>query len=418
MQLYHIALNNLFRRKAKTMFLLLGLAIGLATMVAVYSLLEAMKAEITRQVSQFGANVVITAETGEMAFSYGGITLPEVLFDVQQLTMADVEAVESIPARRKIQAVAPKLLGVTSINGRELMVAGVHPQEEFRVKPWLRLQQTPAAAERMQMAKEDGKVMELDIYLLDLARQDPTQIVLGDRQLLLGSSAAKALEVNPGDRLNIQGTEFVVFGLLKENGTLEDEQVIMNLAAAQKLLGMPQKVTVIELAVDDPAGTEQALLADLKARLPHAKITSVRQETLRRDELLTRMARFGLTLSVLVLFTSILVVTLAISGAVRERTREIGLFRALGFRQSHVANIILLETLLISLGGGVLGYAAGMLIAHGTGPMLISGTLTVAWRLELLAGTMLLSATIGLLAGIFPARQAARLDPAEALRFI
>lgn len=130
------------------------------------------------------------------------------------------------------------------------------------------------------------------------------------------------------------------------------------------------------------------------------------------------MSRFGLTLSVLVLFTGILVVTLAISGAVRERTREIGLFRALGFRQSHVANIILLETLLISLGGGVLGYAAGMLIAHGAGPLLFAGTISVPWRLDLLAACLLLSVTIGLLAGIFPARQAARLDPAEALRLI
>jgi putative ABC transport system permease protein len=192
----------------------------------------------------------------------------------------------------------------------------------------------------------------------------------------------------------------------------------MNLAAAQELLKLPQEVTVIELAIDETRGAERALLDDLAAALPGAQITSLRQETLRRDENLTRMARFGVSISALILLAGILVAALAISGAVRERTREIGIFRALGFRQSHVARIILLESLLISIAGGIAGYAAGVLAARGAGPLLQIGTLAVPWRLDMLAAALVLSVAVGLLAGIFPARQAARLDPAEALRFI
>jgi putative ABC transport system permease protein len=418
MRLHHIAINNLRRRKARMLFVLLGLSIGMATVVAVYGLLEAMKAEMTRQAAEFGANIVITADTGEMTFSYGGITLPEVLFDVEPLTMADLAALDNIPSRPGVRVIAPKLLGVTAVGGREVIVAGVLPQEEFRVKPWLRLQEAPPQPERMQVAEENGEAIELDIYFLDLARQDPTKIVLGPRQVLLGSAVAGTLGANPGDRLTLGGREFVVFGLLEENASLEDELVIMNLAAAQDLLGRPQEVTVIELTTANPAGAEQALLAELAQALPGAQITSVRQETLRRDELLTRMARFGMTISALILLAGTLVAALAISGAVRERTREIGIFRALGFRQSHVAKIIMLEALLISLGGGMLGYAAGVLAARAAGPLLNSGTFVVPWRLDMFAATLLLSVPVGLSAGIFPARQAARLDPAEALRFI
>jgi putative ABC transport system permease protein len=418
MQLYHIALNNLRRRKARMLFVLLGLSIGMATVVAVYGLLEAMKAEMTRRASEFGANIVITASAGEMAFSYGGITLPEVMFDVEPLTMADVAAIDNIPSRPGVRVVAPKLLGVSTGGGREVIVAGVRPQEEFRVKPWLRLQEAPPRPERKQMAEEKGEAMELDIYYLDLARQDPTKTVLGPRQVLLGSAVAETLGVNSGDRLTLGGQEFTVFGLLKENGSLEDELVIMNLAAAQDLLARPQEVTVIELTTANPAAAEQALLAELSQALPGAQITSVRQETLRRDELLTRMARFGMAVSALILLAGTLVAALAISGSVRERTREIGILRALGFRQSHVAKIIMLEALLVSLGGGILGYAAGVSAARAAGPLLDSGTLAVPWQLDLLAATLLLSLAVGLSAGIFPARQAARLDPAEALRFI
>ncbi|MBT9171727.1 MAG: Macrolide export ATP-binding/permease protein MacB [Syntrophomonadaceae bacterium] len=417
MQLHHIAINNLRRRKARMLFVLLGLSIGMATVVAVYGLLEAMRAEMTRQASEFGANIVITASAGEMAFSYGGITLPEVLFDVEPLTMADVAAIDNIPSRSLVRVVAPKLLGVSTAGGREVIVAGVRPQEEFRIKPWLRLQEAPPEAERMQIA-EDGMEMELDIYYLDLARQDPTKIVLGPRQVLLGSAVAAALPANPGDRLTLGEREFVVFGLLKENASLEDELVIMNLDVAQGLLGRSQEVTVVELATANPAAAQQALLTELSQALPGAQITSVRQETLRRDELLTRMARFGLSVSVLILLAGTLVAALAISGAVRERTREIGIFRALGFRQSDVAKIIMLEALIISLGGGILGYTAGVLAARAAGPLLDTGTLAVPWRLDMLAAALLLSVVVGLSAGVFPARQAARLDPAEALRFI
>jgi putative ABC transport system permease protein len=425
MQLYHIALNNLRRRKAKMIFILLGLTIGIATVTAVYSVMEAMEAEMTRQASEFGANVVITADKGELAFSYGGITLPDVLFDVEQLTLDDVAAVGNINYRRMIRVVAPKLLGVVSANGREVIVAGVHPQEQFRAKPWLRLQEDASTAGGAPMIDDENgenigkmKEMELDVYYLDLARQDPTKIVLGERQVVAGSAAAAALAVKPGDHLNLGGEEFVVFGLLKENGSLEDEQLIMNLADAQELLGRPQEVTVIELAIDYTLGKEAELLSALTEALPHAQISSVRQELLRRDDMLTRVARFGITISVLILLVGTLVVVLSVSGAVRERTREIGIFRALGFRQSHVAKIILLEALFTSLGGGALGYMSGLILARSIGPLLISGEIYIPWRLDLFVAALSLSVVIGLLAGILPARQAARLDPAEALRFI
>ncbi|MCL5981351.1 MAG: ABC transporter permease, partial [Firmicutes bacterium] len=147
MQLYHIALNNLRRRKARMLLVLLGLTIGITTVVAVYGILEAMKAEMTRQASEFAANVVVTADTGELTFSYGGITLPEVMYDVEQLTLDDLAAIDTVPSRDMVRVVAPKLLGVTSVGDMEVIVSGVRPQEEFRVKPWLRLQDAATGAE-------------------------------------------------------------------------------------------------------------------------------------------------------------------------------------------------------------------------------------------------------------------------------
>ncbi|MBS4008941.1 MAG: ABC transporter permease [Clostridium sp.] len=429
MQLYHIALNNIRRRKAKMLFVLLGLLIGIATMVSVYGVVEAMRTEMTRQVAKFGANVIIMPDAGELTFSYGGITLPAVLFDVEQLSGEDVAAIENIPSREVIRAVAPKLLGLATAGGghpgdaegQNVVVVGVNPQQEFMVKPWLRLrseEEMYSESGNNTEGTEPAAEKEMDFAMLDLAREDLSRLVLSDEQILVGSNLAAALGVMEGDLLTLSGREFQVFAVLKDSGSAEDEQILLNLSAAQALLGRPDQVTLIEMAADYSLGSEEVLLAELQEALPNVEVTSLRQEALRRDEMITRLVRFGTSVSVLILFVGMLVVGLTMSGAVRERTREIGIFRAIGFRKADVVKIILLEGLIVSLFGGMLGYFAGMAVAYYAGPLLADMSIQVPWRLDLFGLSVLLAILISLLAGIIPARQAVKLDPAEALRFI
>jgi putative ABC transport system permease protein len=423
MQLYHIALNNLRRRKAKMFFVLLGLVIGIATMVSVYGVVESMKTEMTRQVAEFGANIVITPDAGELTFSYGGITLPDVKFDVEQLTTDDVAAIGGVASSEMLRAVAPKLLGVTTTEQQKnVIVLGGHLQQEFLVKPWLRIRQEQVPSNEGSTSEEDaadsGMEMEMNFTQLDLAREDLTQLKLNDSQVLVGSTLATTLGVEEGDSLTLSGKEFQVFAVLKESGSAEDEQILMNLGAVQLLLERPDEVSLIELAADYTLGSEEALLSQLNEALPRAEITSLRQETLRRDEMLTRLVRFGMSVSILILFVGMLVVGLTMSGAVRERTREIGVFRAIGFRKSHITKIIIMEGVIVSVLGGIIGYITGMFVARYAGPLLADMSISVPWRLDLLAVAVGLAVVIGLLASLYPARQASKLDPAEALRFI
>jgi putative ABC transport system permease protein len=417
MTLFQIAINNLRRRKSKMVFVVLGLVIGIATIVSVYNVVESMKEQMTRQMAEFGANIVITPDTGELAFSYGGITIPEVLFDVEKLTMADVDKINEISARQMVRAVAPKLLGVAHSGGRNVIVAGSDLQSEFTIKPWFRLQQ-PGEQDMGEASQVTGDAGEMDYEKLNLAREDISTLSLTDGEVLLGAAIAETVGVMPGDTLEIAGREFQVFALLEEMGSAEDNQVLMNLAVAQDILQRPGEVTVIEVSADYSLGSEATLLAQLEGALPQAEVTSLRQAALGRDEMLTRLTRFGTSVSILVLFVGMLVVTLTMSGAVRERTREIGIFRAIGFRKSHVTKIILMEGAMVSLIGGIIGYAAGMAAARITGPLLSGMEITVPWRADIFFGAVLLALLIGALASLYPARQASKLDPAEALRFI
>lgn len=308
MRLCQIAVRNLRRRKSRTTLMVVSLILGVATMVSVHAVVEAMKAEMTRQLDELGANIIIKPDSGGLTFSYGGIVIPEVLFDVEKLTMADVASVREIPLSTMVRAVSPKLLGVLPHAGHHLIVSGSDLKSEFATKPWLRLH-----AERF----------------------------------------ADTVEKN------------------------------------------------------ETAGGGK-----------DAEVTSLRQAVLGRDEMLSRLTRFGVSVSVLVLLVGMLVVVLTMSAAVRERTREIGIFRAIGFRQSHIVGIVLMEGAVLSLVGGIVGYLAGMSAARLAGPVLADMPLSTPWRADLLIAAVLVATATGLGASVFPARQAAGLDPAEALRFI
>jgi putative ABC transport system permease protein len=159
-------------------------------------------------------------------------------------------------------------------------------------------------------------------------------------------------------------------------------------------------------------------VAQLTDVLPNGRVTALRQAALVREETIERFSSFGIALSGVVLLVAALVVLTTMLSSVNERTREIGIFRAIGFRRMHVLQIILLEALLVSIFGGLAGYFAGNAIARATGPYFAQMRVSVPWNTEMILPAVLLSAAIAVAASIYPALKAANLDPVEALRFI
>jgi putative ABC transport system permease protein len=383
MKLRTIAFNNLRRRKSRFVFLVLGLVAGVATVVTLLSLSSALTAETEHKLDSFGANILITPQMDELSLSYGGISLGGVTVDAAEIHQEDLVRIGTIPNRRNISVVAPKVLGGVTLGGSRAMLMGVDPEKEFLLKRWWSVEGKPLA---------------------------------GDDELVAGSAAARRFGLRPGGQLKLKGQPFRVTGILRETGSEDDGLLLVSLPAAQRLLDKEGTVSLVEVAALCANCPVEDMVRQIADVLPGAKVSAIQQVVRTRMHALEQFRLFSLGIAVVVVLIGSLVVFVTMMGSVQERTREIGIFRALGFRRGHVVCLILLEASWASLLAGFLGYLAGMGATRVMLPLLSDGHPHLAWSIPLAAGSLLLAVGAGTLASFYPALQASRLDPTEALR--
>jgi putative ABC transport system permease protein len=384
MRLSTIALNNLRRRRGKAVLLVLGLAVGVATVVSMLAITQALKADTERKIDQFGANILVVPRSDDLALSYGGVAVG-VSSAVQELSADDAVAVRTIKNAENISTVAPKLLGAVEVAQTRVLLVGVDFEQELRLKRWWSF---------------EGKEPQ------------------GPDQLIVGQEAAHRLKVGPGSDLEILGRQFTVAAVLNPLGSQEDGLIYANLGAVQGLLGKPGRISLIEVSALCSTCPIDQIVEQIGEKLPGAKVTALAQVMKSREQTIDQLGNFSLAVSGLVLLVGGLVVLTTMMSSVNERTREIGIFRAVGFRKSHVVQIVLMEALLLSLLSGLVGWAVGTAGSSLVASQVAKLEVSVSWDPLLAAAALGLALLVGFAGSIYPALRASSLDPAEALRSI
>jgi putative ABC transport system permease protein len=385
MQIRDIAWASLKRRKARFAFVLAALAIGVGTIVALVALTRAMQAEVSDELDRFGANIIVTPKSRALDLGYGGLAVGGVTVDAEELRMADIPAIRTIPNKRNISAVAPKLVGTLDVEGQRMVLIGADLREERRVKSWW---------------KVDGR------------------FAASPAEAMLGAEAAQMLHKRVGDVVIIAERRLTVAGLIAATGSLDDRAVFVDLALAQDVLGRPGEVSLIEVSALCRGCPIEDIVQQIGTVLPHARVAPIRQAVAARERAMLQFTRFGYAVSVVVLLVGIMVVMSTMMSSVTERTAEIGILRAVGFRQSQVARMLLVETIAISAAGGLAGWILGTVAARFAGPAMAQLANPVAPPWTLATPAVLLAVLVGTIGGIYPALRAARMDPARALRYL
>jgi ABC-type antimicrobial peptide transport system permease subunit len=393
-----IALRAIVGNPLRSLLTMLGVIIGVGSVVAMVAIGQGARQATTQQVQALGSNL-LTVFPGSA--QVGGVARGE---QVQTLTIEDADAIlREVP---NVIGVSPELTRTAQVVYRSensnTRVSGVTPEyETVRNTRAIRGEFITAAHLRSRA-----------------------------RVALVGQTTARLFgDVDPiGQRIKIRGATFDVIGVLEPKGATgfgfdRDDIVLVPLTTAQRRLFGARHVGTIQVQVstEDAMADAQAAVTELlrvRHRLPPTRDDdfSIRSQA----EILQAFTSVSQTMTALL--GGIAAVSLVVGGigimnimlvSVTERTREIGIRKAIGARRRDILMQFLVESVALSVTGGVLGIGVGIV-----GTRVIS---RLAGWATLLSGQAILLAfafavAVGVFFGLYPAQRASRLDPIEALR--
>jgi putative ABC transport system permease protein len=392
LELVRLALSRLRSSRLRAVLTMLGVIIGVASVVALVGVGRSTTSNITESLSSLGTNLLTISPNRES--SDGSTTL-------------DLDDATAIEALDGIAGVAPEVSTSQTVKaGDESTTTTV-------------IGTTPAYPTVRAFEVWQGT------FLTDV------QVDLGLRVAVLGKSTAEDLDLGAddiGSEISIGGLPFTLVGILQPKGGSgfqdPDDEVLVPVEAVQRYFVGGDSVRTIGVSVASVEGIDQASTAITSLLRQRHELGAGEDDDFSifdQTQLLETAQTISGTLTLLL--GGIASISLVVGGigimnimlvSVRERTREIGIRKAVGARARDILAQFLVEALTISLLGGLIGIAVGLAVSAGIAQL-------ASWSFVFDPTTVVaavgFSVAIGVVFGVWPARQAARLDPITALRY-
>ncbi len=362
---YEIA-RSLLRRRGRTVLTVVGIAMGLASVVTLGGLTDGFMAEYSKLISAGGADLT-ARQAGATSIGYSAINERV----GRQIVM--------LPG---VQSVSAAVMGIVATDELPLIVMGYDPQEE--------------AIRHFEIV--EGRSLS------------------GSREVILGRVAAELLKTQVGQVIRLREVSFRVVGLFETGVTWEEGSVIISLRDAQELLGKVRQVTMYLIKLSDPQQAD-TLRAQIQALFPEITVAPSSESVETAPEMQSMRVMMW-TVSLLAIIVGGIGMMNTMVMSVFERTREIGTLRALGWRRRRVLFAVFQESLVL----GVLGVVCGILISLLLGAVmrqipLFGPALAIVVSVPLLTQALIIALGLGVVGGLYPAWRAANLSPVEALRY-
>jgi len=391
----HLALRAITAHRLRSFLTLLGIAVGIAAVILLTSIGEGIHRFVLSEFTQFGTNLVSIAP-GKVKTS--GPAPTGIPTSVRPLTLDDARALRRLP---HITAMSATVWGNTEVKGNG------------------RLRRTTVSGVTSEMLKVYSIKVRSGQFLPPEDTENARAFVVLGAKLkseLFGSENAL------GARLTVGNLQFRVIGVLEAKGQFLgidlDDAAYIPIARSLELYNRDGLMQIeLSYAEGMPVSRISAAIVDtLKARHGREDFTITTQEDMLRtlsnilDVLTMAVGALG---SISLLVGGVGIVTI-MTIAVTERTSEIGLLVALGAPRRTILGLFLGEAVVLSALGGAVGLALGFGLAQML--HLLVPALPVHTPISFVLFAELVAVVIGLLAGVLPARRAARLDPVDALR--
>lgn len=374
MSFLSLIFKNPFRNKSRTVLAIIGIGIGIATIVALGAITDGLINSAEDTLHTGGADFTVTGKetVGSQAGSFGTSSIEESWLD-------------KILAIKGVDSAVGIYSGVAISNNNYFPIVGVNPKD---------------------VSYADLHIIEGKIFNKN-----------GSKELIIGKVVAEKDDIKVGDSVDLGLEKYKVVGIFESGNPNQDMSCFMNLKNAQKVMHAENNYTSIFVKVDKDVDVDK-VTNEIESKYGNnlTTISSLSDLAMVKDMVdMLNGASLGISILAVIIGAVGIVNTMLMS--VLERTREIGVLKAVGWSSKRILSMIIGESVVITITAGIIGSIVGTLGVELFSALNLLGGMTPIFTIFTFAEAFLVAIFVGIIGGIYPAIKAVNLPPTEALRY-
>jgi putative ABC transport system permease protein len=396
MKLHQVVLKGVARRKKRVLYATIGVVVASMTVVGILTIALAGRARIYAQLEKYGANLSLLPATKSLDTGLGDLTLGSVTVGenyipedklplIREIADGEIRRALKVEDAGDIATIAPQLLLQAEVKGTSVILAGIDPVAESKIKSWWQVSQ--------------GRYLD------------------SASEALVGSTAAEVLKLGVGDTFDLKGTPMTVAGILAETGSGDDYRVFVPLGTAQIAFDKEGLLSTVDIRALCNACPVEVIADAINKEIPGIRAVAVKQVAATEMGMLDKINKLMLALGGITLLVGGFGVVNTLMTSVHERIRDIGIMKAVGASRRQIMLAFIYEAIIIGIIGGIFGYGAGTLLAFVIGPLIFEGS-AVSFVLLYLPLSIVLAVLVAVLATLYPAYHATEIRIADCFRAV
>ncbi|UCD13125.1 MAG: ABC transporter permease [Thermoplasmatales archaeon] len=388
MNMIKLVFKNIMRRKLRFFLTLFGITVGIATIAGLLFLGAEMEGQVIERANALGSDAMVTPQHW---CSYEYVSVLEGEQVGEAIPFSDFENISKINGI----VTAPIIVKSTGIEGKPVTVTGINPSQMMILRNW--------------KIQHGSYLNDSDTFSANL-----------------GSSIAEKFNLIVGDILIIRETQFNVTGVIEQTNTNDDISIFIPFETAAEIYNTKDMVSFVFIRVDDISKMDKYIL-DIQ-NVANVNVITNNQIIEESLDVIKTVQNASLLMVIIAIVAGFFGIVNTMATAVNERKREIGILKSLGAKKSLIFKQFLIETMIIGILGGMIGYIIGFIASISILPIMFPtqyqsfqssvGPSTISFDPTIFLFCILFSLVVAVIAGIYPAWRASRLPPVEAMRFV